>query len=112
MAPAAPLQIATSSTLIPSAPVTLSQPTPLPGIARTAKPPDAARIAAPPEFDPAPPSMHLPRRLVTRAALAACAVGSQGAWAQCAGTTLAPGAAAAEIVSLTGRGETRRLEAQ
>ncbi|WP_186510702.1 FecR domain-containing protein [Caenimonas sedimenti] len=56
--------------------------------------------------------MHFPRRLVTRAALAACAVGSQGASAQCAGTALAPGATAAEIVSLTGRGETRPLEAQ
>jgi tetratricopeptide (TPR) repeat protein len=57
--------------------------------------------------------MRLPRRLVTRAVLAALATSaSHAASAQCNPAPLAAGAAAAEIVSLTGRGETRTADVQ
>ncbi|RYF43427.1 MAG: TonB-dependent receptor [Comamonadaceae bacterium] len=54
--------------------------------------------------------LHVPFRAM---AWAVAAIGSSpAAWAQCAGVALAPGQSAAEIVSLTGRGETRPVEAQ
>ncbi|MBU0892672.1 MAG: hypothetical protein KKH21_17565, partial [Gammaproteobacteria bacterium] len=34
-------------------------------------------------------------------------LGAPAVWAQCAGATLAPGAAAAQIVALAGQGQTR-----